>query len=134
MSSDMLGSFVQAVKHCQVLTSSPSSLPEANFPLTSREQQMSLYPQLRDQEEAMPQKQYSACWEKHLKASCQYCEILLSNCYNRPKKKITILAWSTFPVVFTAVPWQTNDKIQSHIPCFQRYRGGAPAMPTCPCF
>lgn len=26
---------------------------------------------LRDQEEAMPQNQYSACWETHLKASCR---------------------------------------------------------------
>lgn len=93
---------------------------QANFPLASREQQISFwYFQFRrSRGRCFLKPQYSKCWENHLKTRRQYCVILFNNSVKADNKESTRLAWSTFLVVFTTVPWQINNKIWSHIPSY----------------
>lgn len=62
---------------------------QANFPLTSREQQISFwYFQFRRSRGRHSLKtQYSKRWKNHLKARHQYCVILFSNSVKADQKK-----------------------------------------------
>lgn len=96
---------------------------QANFPLTSRGQQISFWDSQfrRSRGRHSLKTQYSKCWKNHLRARHQYCVILSNNSVkadNNNKKKSTRLAGSSFLVVFTSVPWLTSNKIQSHIPSY----------------
>lgn len=89
---------------------------QANFPLTSRGQQISFWDSQfrRSRGRHSFKTQYSKCWKNHLRARHQYCVILSSNSVKADNKnKSSGLARSSFLVVFTAVPWLTNNKIQS---------------------
>lgn len=127
MSSDTLGNFVQAVKHCQVLTSSPSAskLP-ADFKRAADALVSSV---IRSRGSNASKTQYSTCWEKHLKASCQYCEILLSNSVKVDQKNHYV-GLEHIPGSFyscsLANQWQNSvshsvfPKVQRWCPCHAR--------------
>lgn len=107
---------------------------QANFPLTSRGQQISFWDSQfrRSRGRHSLKTQCSKCWKNHRRARHQYCVILSNNSVKADnKKKSTRLARSSFLVVFTAVPWLTNNKIQSRIPSYMlgKVQIGCPLHP-----
>lgn len=110
---------------------------QANFPLTSRGQQISFWDSQfrRSRGRHSLKTQYCKCWKNHLRARhSKYCVMLSNNSVkadHKKKKKSSRLAGSSFLVVFTAVPWLTNNKIQSLIPSYmlEELQIGCPVHP-----
>lgn len=108
---------------------------QANFPLASRGQQISSWDSQfrRSRGRHSLKTQYCKCWKNHLRARhSKYCVMLSNNSVKADnKKKSSILARSSFLVVFKAVPWLTNNKIQSLIPSYmlEKVQIGFPLLP-----
>lgn len=75
--------------------------------------------------EKSPKSKYSAVF------SCIHSSNHSSITVLKQQKNPTRLAGSSFLVIFTAVPWLTNNKIQSHIPSYmlEKVQIGCPLHP-----